>query len=125
MDIHNTEVGHGTLTLESVDATTGVATPVPVPPGDVFTAVSSAPASLAASIALDAAGNQELVVTPLVLQSDATNAGGNVSITVTDSNGDTVASLSGLNVVLNPVVNRIAIGALTFTTQAAPTAPGP
>lgn len=126
MDIHNTDVMHVPLTLTTTDAA-GVKTTVPVPAGDVFTATSSSP-SLGVAIANDASGNQELVATPLVLQSDAGNGGGNITVTVTDSAGDTAGELTGanaINIVLVPVVAAITLGAPTFTTQAAPTAPGP
>lgn len=126
MDIHNTDVMHVPLTLTTTDAA-GVKTTVPVPAGDVFTATSSSP-SLGVAIANDASGNQELVATPLVLQSDAGNGGGNITVTVTDSAGDTAGELTGanaINIVLVPVVAAITLGAPTFTSQPAPTASGP
>ena len=122
MDFQNTEVGHYPLTLVNPDGTLA-----PVPAGDVFTAVSSS-ASLGVAVAPDAAGNQELVVTPLVLQSDTANGGGGITVTVTDSAGDVAADLTGtdsINIVTVPVHAQITLGAPTRTTQAAPTAPGP
>jgi hypothetical protein len=123
MDLQNTQVAHFALTL--VDAASGTA--VPVPPGDVFTATSSSP-SLGVSIGTDASGNQELICTPLVLQSDGANGGGSIVVTVTDSAGDNAGELSGadaINIVTVPVVPTIRLGQPTLTTQAAPTAPGP
>jgi hypothetical protein len=126
MDIQNTQVGHFPLTLTSTTAA-GVTTTVPVPAGDVFTATSSSP-SLGVAVANNAAGNQELVITPLVIESDAANAGGGIVVTVTDSNGDVAGELSGadaINIVTVPVVPVIRLGTPVFTTQPAPTAPGP
>lgn len=126
MDMQNTQVMHRSLTLTLTDAA-GVKTVVPVQSGDLFHAVASSP-SLEVTIATDANGNQELVGTPVVLESDATNGGGNITVTITDSAGNTAAELSGpdaVNIILVPPVPVITIGAPTFTTQAAPTAPGP
>lgn len=126
MDIHNTQVAHIPLTLTTTDAA-GVVTVVPVPPGDRFTAVSSS-ASLGVAVAPDAAGNQELVLTPLVLESDAANAGGNITVTVTDSAGDTAGELIGanaINILTVPPIPQVVLGTPTFTAQPAPTAPGP
>jgi hypothetical protein len=123
MDLQNTQVMHRPLTL--TDPATGAT--VPLPAGDVFTAAASSP-SLGVVIALDAAGNQELVMNALVIRSDATNGGGNIQVTVTDSAGDTAADVTGadaINIVPTPVSAVISIGAPTFTTQPAPTAPGP
>jgi len=124
-DIQNTQVMHVPLTLTVTDAATGVVTVVPVPTGDVFSAVSTGTASLGAAIAPDANGNQELVLTPLVIESDAGNAGGGFSVTVTDSGGDIQATGGPYNIVTVPVVDSIALGTPTFTAQAAPTAAGP
>lgn len=126
MDIQNTQVGHFPLTLTTTDAA-GVTTTVPVPAGDVFSATSSSP-SLGVAIANDAAGNQELVITPLVIESDTTNGGGGIIVTVTDSNNDTAGELSGadaVSIVTVPVVPAVRLGVPTFSTQPAPTAPGP
>lgn len=126
MDIHNTQVIHIPLTLTTTSAA-GVTTVVPIPPGDVFTPVASSP-SMAMSMGLDVNGNQEVVVAPTVLESDAGNGGGNITITVTDSAGDIAATLTGtnaINITLVPPVPQITLGTPTFTTQAAPTAPGP
>lgn len=126
MDIQNTQVGHWPLTLTTTNAA-GVTTTIPVPAGDVFSAASSS-ASLGVAVSLDAAGNQELVTTPLVIESDAANGGGGIVVTVTDSAGDVAGELSGadaINIVTVPVVPVIRLGAPTFTTQPAPTAPGP
>jgi hypothetical protein len=126
MDIHNTQVAHFALTLTTTDAA-GVVTVIPVPAGDRFTPISSS-ASLGVAVTPDATGNQELVLTPLVLQSDAANAGGNITVTVTDSAGDVAGQLTGvnaINITLVPPIPAIALGTPTFTTQPAPTAPGP
>ena len=126
MNIQNIQVGHFPLTLTTTDAA-GVVTTVPVPAGDVFSATASS-ASLGVAIANDAAGNQELVITPMVIESDAANGGGNIVVTVTDSAGDIAGELSGadaISIVTVPVVPNIRLGVPSFTTQPAPTAPGP
>jgi hypothetical protein len=123
MDLQNTQVAHFPLTL--ADPNTGAA--IAVPAGDVFTATSSSP-SLGVAISTDADGNQQLDVTPLVVQSDSQNGGGNITVQVTDSNGDAAGELTGadaINIVTVPVVPQIRLGAVTFTQQAAPTNPGP
>jgi len=127
MELQNTQVMHRPLTLTTTDPATGVVTTIPVPAGDVFFAAASSP-SLGVAIANDAAGNQELVVNALVIRSDATNGGGSISVTVTDSNGDAAGELTGadaIDIVPHPVQPVVTIGAPTFTTQPAPTAPGP
>ena len=53
-----------TFPILGTDAVTGA--PVPLPPGDTFTAVSSDPASVNAVIATSAAGAPELVINALV-----------------------------------------------------------
>jgi hypothetical protein len=123
MDLQNTQVAHFPLGL--VDPATGAT--MPVPSGDTFTATSSS-ASLGVAVSLDASGNQELVCTPLVIESDSNNGGGNITVNITDSAGDAAGELTGadaINIVTVPVVPQIRVGQPTFTTQAAPTAPGP
>lgn len=123
MDIHNTQVIHIPLTLTTTSASGAVST-VPIPAGDVFTPTASSP-SLAMSMGVDASGNQEAIGSPVVLESDSGNGGGNITITITDSAGDVAGTLTGINITLVPPVPQIALGTPTFTTQAAPTAPGP
>lgn len=92
----------------------------PVPAGDVFTVVSSNPASLGATIGTDAAGNPAVVLTPLVQASPG------LTITVSDSSGltqavqiiDIVQDVTPKNVVLDFVD-------ATSVPQAVPANPGP
>lgn len=121
--IMNTQVLFAPLTL--VDPTTGAV--VPVPSTDTFSVVSSGPASLAASIGTDPGGSGVMGVigTPLVIESDAGNSGGGFTFTVSDSAGDLTLLLGPFDITIVPVVDQITAGAFTFTTQPAPTAPGP
>lgn len=124
MDIHNTQVAHYAITL--TDPTTGL--PVPVPAGDTFTAVSTAPNSLSTTAVQLADGSWEVVAAPLVLESDAANGGGSIGFSVSDTAGDVVADLTGadlINILTVPVVEVIHLAVPTFTTQPAPTNPGP
>lgn len=123
MDLQNTQVAHFPLTL--VNQATGQV--VPVPAGDVFTVTTSS-ASLGGAMSTDAGGNQQVDLTPMVLESDSANGGGSITVTVTDSAGDIAGELSGVNaisIVTVPVIPQITLGTPTFTTQPAPTAPGP
>lgn len=114
-EIPNDEVW--TFTIETANAS-GTIEPVPV--GDVFTVVSSAPASLGAAVGTDASGAPAVVVTPLVQLSPS------ISVTVSDAAGlssfvqvfDIVADVTPTNIVLD-----LADG--THVAQPVPTAPGP
>jgi hypothetical protein len=91
----------------------------PSPPNDTFSAVSSNPASLGASVSV-VAGNPMLVLTPLVQVSPG------ITVTVSDSAGlaqaalvvDIVADTTDTTIVLNTA-------AATEVSQPVPTAPGP
>lgn len=106
-----------TITIHTTDSEGDVE---PVPAGDVFTVVSSNPASLGAAIGVDGDGNPAVVLTPLV------KASPNLTITVSDSAGlaqaiqlvDIVADVTDKNIVLDLVD-------ATTKTQPVPTAPGP
>lgn len=106
-----------TITIQTTDSA-GTVEPVPV--GDVFTAVSSLPASLGAAIGTDASGAPALILTPLV------QASPNITVTVSDSAGlvqavqlvDIVADVADTNIILD-------VAAATHVSQPVPTAPGP
>lgn len=106
-----------TVTIKTTDAGGGTEA---VPAGDVFTAVSSNPASLGVSIGTDASGAPALILTPLV------QASPNITVTVSDSAGlkqavqivDIVLDVTPKNVVLD-------LADAVLTSQATPTAPGP
>jgi hypothetical protein len=101
-----------TIPIQTQDAEGGVVSP---PPGDTFTAVSSLPNSLGASVV-----GSSLVLTPLVQASPG------ITVTVSDADGlaqavqicDIVPDLSPKNVVLD-------IAGETTTSQPVPPNPGP
>jgi hypothetical protein len=92
----------------------------PMPAGDVFTATSSAPASLGVTVGKDAAGAPAIVLTPLVQVSP------NITITVSDSAGlaqavqivDVVLDVNPKNIILD-------VPGAVLTPQPTPTATGP
>jgi hypothetical protein len=100
---------------------------VPTPPADAFTVVSSG-AGLGAAIGLDPGGSGAtgVILTPLVIESDPTNAGGGFTVNVTDSDGDVAQILGPYDITLVPVVPNITAGPITFSVNPTiPTAPGP
>ena len=88
---------------------------VPPPAGDVFSVVSSNPASLGAAVS-----GSSVVLTPLVQVSPG------LSITVSDSAGLSSFTL-GVDIVADTTPKAIVLNlaAVTETLQAVPTAPGP
>lgn len=106
-----------TITIKTTDSAGDVE---PAPTGDVFSVVSSAPASLNAVIGADAAGNPAVVLTPLVRVSPGIN------VVVSDSAGlqqfsqmvDIVEDVAPANIVLD-------LADATHTAQAVPANPGP
>lgn len=114
-ELPNDEVA--TITIKTTDIAGDVEA---VDPTDVFTVVSSNPASLGAAIGKDAAGNPAIVLTPLVQNSPG------LTITVSDSKGlkqavqivDIVPDVTPTNVILD-------LADATQSPQAVPTAPGP
>lgn len=93
---------------------------VAAPAGDVFSAVSSNPASLAATIGTDAHGAPALVATPLV------QASPDITVTVSDSAGLT-AFEQVFDIVqdVTPKAIGLDLADAALTPQAPPTAPGP
>lgn len=100
--------------------TNAAGTTEPAPAGDVFSVISSAPASLGAAIGKTAAGGPAVVLTPLV------QASPNITITVSDSAGlvqaqqicDIVVDVTPTNVVLDTAD-------ATHVAQPTPTNSGP
>lgn len=116
----NYELRDDTVATIPIQTTNSLGTVEPVPAGDVFSAVSSNPASLGVAISKDAGGNPTLVLTPLVQSSP------NLTVTVSDSAGLAVAVQLVDIVVDNTDTNIILdLAAATTTPQAVPTAPGP
>ena len=94
--------------------------PVPAPAGDVFSVVSSNPASLGATIGTTAAGNPAVILTPLV------QASPNLSIMVGDSAGLSTFT-QGVDIVgdTTPKAITLDLTKVTETSQPVPTATGP
>jgi hypothetical protein len=116
----NYELANDTVATIGIMTTDANGDVVPMPAGDVFTVVSSNPASLTAAIGATAAGGPAVVLTPLVKVSPG------LTVTVSDSKGlpqdvqivDIVNDVTPRNVVLDLA------GAATVA-QPVPTAPGP
>jgi len=107
---------------------------VPNPSGDVDTvaATGTFAASLAFSVGVMPAGSSDagdpaVVCTPLVLESDVGNAGGNIGLTITDSAGLTQTVTKLFDIV--PDVAAVSVGLDTtnsaVTSQPPPAAAGP
>lgn len=112
-----------------LDTTTTPPTVKPVPAGDVFSVASSKASSLGASFGVDPSPGGTLmgaIGTPLVLVSDATNAGGGITLTITDSNGDVQVVSDPISISAIAVPLHITAAAPTFSVNPTlPTAPGP
>lgn len=120
------QIGFVPLTLTTTDAA-GVTTVVPTPPGDAFAVVSSS-ASLQMAIGQDPGGSGAtgVILTPLVKLSDSTNAGGGITGSITDSNGDHALQIGPYDITPEPVIPNITASPLTFIANPTPpTAPGP
>ena len=116
----NFELMNDEVVTITIKTTNSAGVTEPVPAGDVFSVVSSNPASLGAAIGHDAAGNPAVVLTPLVKVSPG------LTITVSDSAGlavdaqivDIVEDVTPTNIVLD-------LADATHVAQPVPTAPGP
>jgi hypothetical protein len=116
----NFELKNDTVATIPIETTDSAGTVEPAPSGDVFTVVSSAPASLGAAIGATAAGGPAVVLTPLVQASPG------ISVTVSDSDGlqqyvqlvDVVPDTSDTNVILD-------VADAVLASQPAPANPGP
>jgi hypothetical protein len=106
-----------TVSIKTVSAG-GVSEPVPA--GDVFSVVSSNPASLQAVIGKDANGNPAVILTPLVQASPG------LTVTVSDSAGLAVA-IQAIDIVPDNSPKNIVLDLAdaVLTSQPAPAAPGP
>jgi len=122
------------VTYIHLSAFTASGAMVPNPTGDVDTVASSGPfaASLAFAVGVMPPGSSDpgdpcVVSTPLVLQSNKANAGGNIGLVITDSAG--LVQQVTKNFDIAPDMTALTTGldmTNSFTvSQAAPTAPGP
>jgi len=118
--VPNFELNDDAVYTVPILTTNSAGTVEPMPAGDVFTVVSSNPASLGMAIGATASGAPALILTPLVAASP------NITGTVSDSAGlivavqlfDIVADVSDTNIVLD-------LADATHVAQPVPTAPGP
>ena len=116
----NFELPNDAVTTIPILTQNAVGVSEPPPAGDVFTVVSSNPASLNAVIGQTSTGIAAVVMNALVAQSPG------LSVIVSDSAGlttwtqvvDIVEDVTATNVVLD-------LANATHTTQPVPTAPGP
>jgi hypothetical protein len=109
---------------------------VPLPAGDVDTVATSGTFAASLGVAMGVmpagdplAGQLAVVLTPLVLESDAGNAGGNISLVITDTAVPPLTQTVTKNFDIVPDVAAVRVGLDTTdsatTAQTAPTAPGP
>jgi len=108
---------------------------VPAPAGDTVSAVASG--SFAASLGvavtvMPGTSNPAVSLTPLVVESDAGNSGGGISITLTDSAGlaeDSASQNVMFDIVVPPpgpaMTEGFDLTGVVSQPQATPTAPGP
>jgi hypothetical protein len=116
----NYELTDDSVVTITIKTTNSAGVVEPYPPGDVFSVVSSNPASLTAAIGKDAGGNPAVVLTPLVQASPG------LTVTVSDSAGlaqfvqivDIVQDVADTNIILD-------LTTATKVSQPVPTAPGP
>jgi hypothetical protein len=116
----NFELPNDEVVTIDIETTNSVGTVEAAPAGDVFTVVSSAPASLGAAIGVGTAGAPAIVLTPLVQVSPG------ITVTVSDSAGlaqvaltvDIVQDVTPTNLILD-------VADATHVSQPVPTAPGP
>ena len=103
---------------------------VPAPAGDV-NAVASGSASLTMTVepmpSGPSAGKPSVHVVPTVQLSDASNGGGGISCTLSDTAGLPMPIIVTFSIGPNPTPTSLALDTATVvtTTQAVPTAPGP
>lgn len=115
----NYELKDDTVATVPIQTTNSQGVVEPVPAGDVFTAVSSLPASLGVAIGSSPSG-PTLILTPLVQASPG------ITVTVSDSAGlavatqlvDIVTDTTDTNIILD-------LSGATTASQPVPTAPGP
>ena len=124
--LNNNEVY--TIALIDHDANGNV---VPMPAGDVVSVAAAGTFAASLSAALDSAGTG-VVLTPMVVESDAGNSGGGISIVLTDSAGLTEDSATQnilFDIVVPPpgpaVTEGLDLTNVTMASQPTPSAPGP
>lgn len=118
------------IALVTTDA---AGTAVPMPAGNVTTVATTGQfaASLGAAIGvMPGTSNPAVILTPMVLESDAGNNGGGIGLTLTDSAGlpissATTAALFDITVDTTPTQEGLDLTNVASTPQTAPTAPGP
>lgn len=107
---------------------------VPNPSGDVDTVAAGGAFASSLNFAVGVmptgssdAGDPAVVCTPMVLESDVTNSGGNITLTITSSAGLTQMATKNFDIVRN--VAAVSVGLDTtntaVTSQPAPAAAGP
>jgi hypothetical protein len=115
-------------------AFSGAGAMVPVPGGDVDTVAATGTFAASLSFAMGVmpagdplAGQPAVVCTPLVLESDPGNAGGNIGLTVTDSAGLVQAVTKFFDISPDAAAVRVGLDMTdsAVVSQTAPTAPGP
>lgn len=118
--VPNIQLANDTIETITIVTTDAAGATVAAPAGDVFTVVSSNPASLTAAIGTDKSGAPAVVLTPLVQVSPG------LTFTVTDSAG-LASDAQGVDIVadLAPKAIGLDIADATTVAQAVPTAPGP
>lgn len=126
----NAQLAYFVLTLEKIDNSTTppTITVVPATAADVFVVTSSKPLSLAPSFGVDPTGATTAMCaigTPLVLESDATNAGGGITLMATDQNDIPWVS-DVISISLVPIPVTVTAAPVAFAPNPnIPTAPGP
>jgi hypothetical protein len=118
------------IALVALDASGGQ---VPMPASNVSTVVTTGTfaASLGAAIGvMPGTTNAAVILTPLVLESDAGNSGGGIGLTITDTAGlpittGTTAALFDIVVDATPAAEGLDLTNVVSTPQTAPVAPGP
>ena len=107
---------------------------VPAPAGDTDAIVSGLPASLAmvvstlpSPIGPYPAGFPAAQLTPMVVESDAANGGGGITMTITDTAGLAEEAAYTFSVVQDTAPTKVGLDTLNILTvpQALPTNPGP
>lgn len=107
---------------------------VPLPAGDIDTVSTTGPfaASLGAAVGVmpsDAPhpGEPAVVLTPMVMESDAGNSGGNIGLTITDSAGLVQTMTKSFDIVPDLAAVSVGLDTTDSATQSqpTPTAPGP
>lgn len=115
----NFEIQDDTVATIPIQVEDSAGVVVPPTSGDTFTAISSTP-SLGVSVGADSSGNPTLILTPTV------QASPNITVTVSDADGLTAATLV-CDIVpdLSPKTVFIDVAGATTAPQPPPSNPGP